>query len=315
MIRTKFTVRLTVILILGFGSLYLLSACAPTINQSPPSPDAYHASIQEWHTQRNDRLNQPDSWLTLAGLYWLEEGENQFGGAPENDLIFRSDSVPDYMGTLTLQGERVSLIVNQDLKIYHDSTLVHHMDLKSDSEGQSDLLRWEHLSWYIIKRGDRIGVRLKDSRHPNLVNFKPTKLFPVDSVWRVRAHLEPFDSNTTIDITNVLGDQSPSPSPGRLHFTLAGKPYTLTPLGSPGDTNYFIIFGDATNGISTYGAGRFLVVPGVNEQNETFIDFNRAYNMPCVFSPYATCPLPPEENLLAIAIEAGERQYDLDYGH
>jgi len=315
MSRKNFTTRFTLPLVIVFAGLFLLSACASRSKPDNSTLDSYYASIQEWHAQRNDRLNQPDSWLTLAGLFWLEEGINHFGGANDNDLVFRSDTVPAHIGSFHLKGDSVRMLVNQGLEIYNDSTLVTDVNLKKDSEGQPDLLRWRHLSWYIIKRGDRIGVRLKDAKHPNLVNFKPTELFPVDTLWRVSAHLEPFDSTTSIEITNVLGDQSPSPSPGRLHFVIAGESHTLAPLGSPGDDNYFIIFGDATNGGSTYGAGRFLVVPAVDEHNQTMIDFNRAYNMPCVFSPYATCPLPPEENLLTVSIEAGEKRYDLDYGH
>ncbi|NQV15699.1 DUF1684 domain-containing protein, partial [bacterium] len=117
------------------------------------------------------------------------------------------------------------------------------------------------------------------------------------------------------EIVNVLGDSSPNSTPGLLHFKINGHAYTLTPLADPGDDSYFIIFGDATNGLSTYGAGRFLVVPAVDESATTIIDFNKSYNMPCVFSPYATCPLPPEENLLAIAIEAGEMDYKIEGGH
>ncbi|NQT62886.1 MAG: DUF1684 domain-containing protein [Candidatus Marinimicrobia bacterium] len=295
--------------------IFFLSACVTT----PPAPagkiSEYEKQIGVWHQSRNERLNQPTGWLTLSGLFWLEEGDNRFGGDSKNHLVFPGASVPGYMGVLHLNGDSVSISVADSIHIFLRDSLITRSDLKKDSDGEPDILTWENLTWYIIQRGDRVGVRLRDSQHPNYVNFKPTELFPIDSSWRVLATLETFDTTRTVDIVNVLGDTSPSSTPGILHFEVNGKALTLTPLADPGDKNYFIIFGDATNGLSTYGAGRFLVIPAVDGNGTTFIDFNKSYNMPCAFSPYATCPLPPEENQLTIAIEAGELDYEIEGGH
>ena len=290
---------------------FLLLTCAST----PPAPikelTSYEKGIMDWHQARNDRLNQPDGWLTLSGLFWLSPGENTFGGSRDNDLVFSGKRIPEFMGTLTLEDDSVRFRSTGDIEIAVNDSVVMEAGLRKDISGSPDILSWKSLSWYIIQRGDRIGVRLKDSQNPNFVHFKPTELFTVDTTWLIEATLQPFDSSTTVDIVNVLGDMSPNPTPGILHFEVNGKKQSLTPIADPGDERYFIIFGDATNGRSTYGAGRFLVIDAVDESGKTVIDFNKSYNMPCVFSPFATCPLPPEENILSVAIEAGEKDYGL----
>ena len=297
----------------------LLLSCASTVQevqvQTPAELSGYEKEILEWQQARNDRLDQPDGWLTLSGLYWLNQGENSFGSAEGNDLVFPNDSAPAHMGVLMLEADSVSFSSHPGVELTVGDSLLSRGGLRKDISGSPDILKWQSLSWYIIQRGERIGVRLKDSENPNYVNFKPTELFAIDSSWRIPAKLLPFDTTTTIDIVNVLGDTSPNPTPGILHFDIDGKNYELTPIAEPGDDSYFIIFSDATSGVSTYGAGRFLVVPAADEQGITIIDFNRSYNMPCVFSPYATCPLPPPENMLKVAIEAGELDYHLADTH
>ena len=295
--------------------VFILSACVATTPDPISEPSDYEKQIREWHQTRNEQLIRVDGWLTLSGLFWLEQGNNRFGGSGDNDLVFPGNNIPEFMGTLSLAGDSVSFTSAPGMEITLGDSLVNEMGLRRDLSGEPDILSWGSLTWYIIQRGEKTGVRLKDAKNPNYVNFKPTELFPIDSTWRVPATLVPFDTATTVDIINVLGDSEPSPTPGLLHFKLGSSEYTLTPLANPGDESYFIIFGDATNGLSTYGAGRFLVVPAVDESSTTFIDFNKAYNMPCVFSPYATCPLPPTENLLTIAIEAGETDYRIKGGH
>lgn len=287
----------------------VLSNCVSTQPELRKEMSEYEKQVLLWHQNRNERLNQPNGWLTLAGLFWLEEGNNRFGSDPDNHLVFPGGLVPAFMGVLHLKGESVSIIVADSIPILLGDSLIIASELIKDSDGEPDLLTWENLSWYIIQRGDRIGVRLRDSQHPNYVDFKPTELFAVDSSWRVPATLVFFDSSTTVDIVNVLGDTEPSSTPGILHFEINGREYALTPLGDPDDTSYFIIFGDQTNGITTYGAGRFLVIPAADENGKTVIDFNKSYNMPCAFSPWATCPLPPPENQLSVAINAGELAY------
>lgn len=296
-------------------AVFILASCVTTIPEPKVELSVYEQDIMDWHQQRNDRLNQPDGWLTLSGLFWLKAGENTIGAASNNDLVFPGENIPAHLGTLILKDDSVSIKVAEGIQITIQDSVITHAGLKKDSSGEPDLMQWGSLTWYIIERGEKIGVRLKDSKHPNYVNFKPTELFPVKETWMIEATLVPFDTMTTVDIINVLGDSSPSATPGLLHFEIDGQALQLTPLGDPEDEQYFIIFGDGTNGISTYGAGRFLVIPAADENGKTVIDFNKSYNMPCVFSPYATCPLPPEENLLSLEIKAGEMQYEIEGGH
>lgn len=275
----------------------------------------YEQEIHDWQQGRNERLNQPDGWLTLAGLFWLEQGSNSFGSAESNDLVFSSDELPPVMGVFVLEGDSVTLDVTDGVEILIRDSLVTEQGIRKDISGSPDVMHWNEFSWYIIQRGDRIGVRLKNARHPNYLNFKPTEYFPVSQKWRIPASLVPADSGASLEIINVLGDLSQNPTPGALEFQIAGKPYSLTAWADPEDSQYFLIFGDATNGISTYGAGRYLVVPAADSTGQTMIDFNKTYNMPCVYSPYATCPLPPLENVLDVAIEAGEQSYPLEWDH
>lgn len=267
---------------------------------------SYLAGIEEWHKNRITRLTQADSWLSLEGLFWLETGENRFGSAGDNDLIFPA-AMPAHIGRFLFKDSLVTVEIDPRVTVHMGDKPVREASLRPDVSGTPDILKWETYSWYVIKREDRYGIRLKNSASRVLKDFKGIKRFPVDLKWRVRARLVPHESSKALSVPNVLGQIVEEPSPGKLVFTLEGREFSLDPIAAEGDKEYFIIFGDNTNGESTYGAGRFLTAPLVNEQGVTWIDFNRAYNPPCVFTPYATCPLPPSQNKLDIAIAAGEK--------
>ncbi len=180
--------------------------------------------------------------------------------------------------------------------------------LASDADEDTTMLRRGSLLFYLIRRGDRLGVRVKDSQSEARRNFRGLDYFPIDPGWRIEARFEPYDPPKSISVPNVLGQDNAEKSPGAVVFEHGGKTYRLDPVLERGETDYFVIFGDRTNGNETYGAGRFLYVkPPVD--GRTVIDFNKAYNPPCVFTEYATCPLPPPQNKLPIRIEAGEKEY------
>ncbi len=267
---------------------------------------SYRAGIEEWHKKRIERLTRPDSWLSLEGLFWLEPGGNRFGSAGDNDLIFPA-GMPAHTGRFYFKDTLVTVHIEPGVEVFLDGKPVRDATLRPDVPGTPDILKWKSYSWYVIKREDRYGIRLKNSASRVLANFKGIERFPVDLKWRVKARLVPHESSKSLPVPNVLGQIVEEPSPGKLVFTVDGREYTLDPIAGAGDTEYFIIFGDATNGDGSYGAGRFLTAPLVNEEGVTWIDFNRAYNPPCVFTPYATCPLPPPQNKLDIAITAGEK--------
>ncbi len=283
----------------------------PGCQRESATTDAqYLQSIEKWHQQRIERLRRNDSWLTLAGLFWLHPGTNSFGSAPDNSIRFPAGKADDHIGVFTLSDSVVSVNIFPGVQVLDETGQpVQKLTLQDDFRGHPTILRHRSLLFYVIKRGKRFAIRLKDTEHPNLKHFAGIERFPVDPRWRVRAVLKPFTTPRTVAVPTVLGTVVEEPAPGFLEFQIAGETYRLLPLGKPGDTEYFIIFGDATNGKETYGAGRFLDVPAPDSTGVTYIDFNKAYNPPCAFTPYATCPLPPEENYLPIRVTAGEKNY------
>jgi len=297
--------KFTILLISGW--ILILLSCAST----PPQPNLnYENGIRDWHQDRINRLKQPDSWLSLAGLFWLDEGENSFGSASDNDVVFPGEMTPEYLGSFQRQGDSIWVETVENEVITHNGLLITgRVLMTSDSEGEPAILALGTLSWYIIKRGEKYGVRLKDSKNHNLLSFTGIERYPVNESWLVNTILIPHPEPTTIPIPNVLGQINDSPSPGILVFTIAGTEYRLEPIASPEDKTYFIIFADETSGMETYGAGRFLVADAADEDGMTILDFNKAYNPPCAFSEFATCPLPPAQNVLSIKIEAGEKAY------
>lgn len=268
----------------------------------------YVAEINEWHQQREARLKKPTGWLSLAGLFWLEEGENSFGADKSNNLVF-PEKAPAFCGSFFLREGKVKVVLNPDAGITIDGKVQREVTLRSDVDGNPNLLQFGSLSWYVIKRGDRFLIRLKDAENPAIAEFKGIERFPVDKKWRIKARLEPYDPPKKLQIGNVLGQVSESDCPGALVFDIDGKEYRLDPEGKPGDKSYFLIFTDETSGRETYGAGRFLSIEAPGADGITYIDFNKAYNPPCVFSPFATCPLPPKQNHVPLAITAGEKTY------
>jgi uncharacterized protein (DUF1684 family) len=271
----------------------------------------YIEDIKTWHAERIERLREPTSWLSLVGLFWLEEGPNPFGAGPSNSVVFPKGKAPAAIGSFVLASGDLTVEIEPGAGVTHEGAQVTSMKMYHDQDPDHEVtvLELGSLSWYAIKRGDRIGVRLKDSESEQLRNFQGVDTYPIDAKWRIEATLEPHDPPGTISIVNVLGDESEEPSPGTLTFTAGGKTHTLHPIGEPGDEQLFLVFADKTSGKDTYGGGRFLVVDAPGEDGRVEIDFNKAYNPPCVFSPYATCPLPPEQNLLTIAVTAGEKNY------
>ncbi len=270
----------------------------------------YVQSVKQWHENRIAALTKPNGWLSLIGLFWLKEGNNTFGGASSNEIRFPSGKVPDEIGTFILKDRKVRAIIKPGVVVDHNGQAVDSIMMKNDLEGEPTILTYGTLSWYVIKRGDKVGIRLKDSESKARQEFKGIKMFKIDPCWKVVASFKPYNPPKTIEIPTVLGTVEQDTSPGALEFTLFGKTYSLDPTAEPGYERWFIIFADGTNDEQTYGAGRFLYVDVPGKDSTTVIDFNKAYNPPCAFSPYATCRLPPEENYLPIPVTAGEEKYE-----
>lgn len=284
----------------------LFSAC-----QQKKTVQTYEEEIDGWFKNREQRLTTKDSWLSLAGLFWLQEGENTFGSDRENALVFPEGKAAPFLGSFYVMDGKVKVIFNKDVDVTIDDQQIREASLKSDADGKANMMKSGSLTWFVIKRGEQFLIRLKDSDNPAIAAFRGIDKYPVDEKWRVKARLEPYDPPIKMEIANMLGQVSPADCPGALVFNIDGNEYRLDPMGKPGDQSYFLIFSDETSGRETYGAGRYLSVDAPDSSGYTHIEFNKAYNPPCAFSPYATCPLPPKQNHIPIEVKAGEK----DYGH
>lgn len=285
----------------------LITSCSVKEKTDFVSDAIYETEIIEWQQKRNAYQVSEEGWVNLAGLFWLKEGINTFGSGAENDLIFPAQRIAEQggfmllkQGVVTIEGAPgVELRLND---VITSSGIVYQPDTTTI------IVEHGSLRWFIIKRDDKYGVRLRDFENPLLKTFHKIECFPIDPKWRIEGRIAWADSSRIIEITNVLGQTGPQRSVGTLVFEYYGKEYTLDALDEGGD-EFFIIFGDETNARETYGAGRYMYVPVPKEGDRVIIDFNKAYNPPCAFTEFATCPLPPKQNILPFAIPAGEKNY------
>src|SRR5215813_4241885 len=289
---------------LGLAAILLL---IPAVSSAPPA--AHREEWEAWRARRLQSLRREDGWLSLVGLFWLQEGENTVGSDPKGRVVLPAGKVPARIASITLTKGSVSIHAEPGSGLTVDAHVVTSMPLATDADGaQPTVLRVGSISFYVIARGSRLGVRVKDSEAQTRKSFGGIETFPYEEKYRIEARFEPYDPPRQIPVPNVLGTVETQPSPGALVFELAGKTYRLDPVLETGETDLFVIFGDETNGHESYGGGRFVYAkPAVD--GKTVLDFNRAYNPPCVFTPYATCPLPPKQNRLSVRIEAGEKTY------
>jgi len=290
-----------------------LPSLAPAVPKSAASthtksnqPDS---SFNKWKADLIEDLKT--NWLPLAGLFWLKPGDNTFGSAADNAIVFPKG--PAHAGVFTLQGDAVTVTLTKDAHATIAGKEVKTSALQPDTSGNRTIVEMGSLRFHVIKRGERTGIRLKDLDSDAVKNYKGPVFFPQDSTYRVTAVWLPSDGKKTVDVPNVLGDVTRTPIPGTVVFTIKGQKMQLTPLGGDPAKSLFFVFNDLTARTDTYPGGRFLDTdPVVN--GRVLLDFNRAYNPPCAVTPYATCPLAPKENRLPVAIPAGEK-YDRSHGH
>ena len=294
-------------IILG-AMLLLTSACSGT-SKNQFDAAAYQREIEKWKGERAAGLQSEDGWLTLVGLFWLKEGENKVGSAESNEIVLPQGKAPTMVGSLWLEKGSVRLDALPDSGLTEAGKPVTSLTLKSDADEAPTILNLGTLSFYVIKRGDRFGVRVRDKENPERLHFAGLDYYPADHKWRLEAKLQPYNPPKAIPITNVLGMTEDMTSPGALLFDVAGKTYRLDAVEEKGSKQFFLIFADETTGRETYGAGRYLYADPPDAAGTVIVDFNKAYNPPCAFTNYATCPLPPSQNRLALRIEAGEKRY------
>ena len=282
----------------------LLFSCKS--ENKPLDNESYTKSIKEWQNKRLESLKSENGWLNLVGLYWLDEGENPFGSNIANNIVFPSDA-PEFIGSFSLYKDEISVRIENDVEVFINDSLLKEHDVFSDMDENTTVFKCGSFKWYIIKRGDKYGIRLRNLESPLIDQITEIPYFPIDSKWRVKAEFKPFETPKEIAIPNVLGDIEYEKCYGELIFSIDDKEFSLMPLGDGIDNNLFLIFGDETSAEETYGAGRFLSVEKPDKDGITYIDFNKATNPPCAFTDFATCPLPPKENILAVKVLAGEK--------
>jgi len=285
---------------------FLLAAAAPA---APPDVAAYKADIETFRKQRDASLRSDAGWLMLVGLSWLEEGDNSVGTAPKSRVPLPKGKAPATLGTIRLEKGVATFTATPGAAVTEDTRPVTTIALRPDSSGEATKLSHGSLSFFLIKRGAKWGVRVRDREAATLKNFRGVENFPVDPAWRFVARFEKYQPAKKIEVPNILGTPEMQDSPGAVVFTKDGKTYRLDALVGGPKGELFLVFGDQTNAKETYGGGRFLHTPPPSADGSVVVDFNRAINPPCVFTPYATCPLPPKENFLAVRVPAGEKTY------
>ncbi len=266
--------------------------------------------FNQWKAELVADLKQ--NWLPLAGLFWLKPGDNSFGTASSNDIVFPRG--PVRAGVFTLQGERVILKLTADAHAVIGGKPLTQSMMEPDISGNPTVVEVGSLQFHVIKRGQRVGIRLKDLESEAVKKYQGPIFFPDNPVYRVTAKWVVSDGKHSVNVPDVLGDVTQTPILGRVEFTVNGRRLQLLPVGGDPTKSLFFVFNDLTSRTETYPAGRFLD-SGPVVSDRVLIDFNRAYNPPCAVTPYATCPLPPAENRLSVAIPAGERYERGQEGH
>lgn len=301
------TVRNISLMLILFFFLSGLPALCTILSHSAAEDPSFLEQEMAWRKNRDTRMRAHTSWLTIAGLFWLIEGENSFGSSSENNIKLPESSSPPLAGKFIFKDNVVSVIAHPGVQFKVKSNPVTQMTLKADDSGDSDILELNNLNMWVIKRGDRYAIRLRDLNAPPFKNYTGLDFFPPSEKFRIEADFVPFPSPKSVSVETVIGTETEMISPGHVKFTLDGKEFSLLAFQDD-DNSLFFVFRDETSGIETYEASRFMVSQ-ILENGKVDLNFNRAYNPPCAYTPYATCPLPPPENELKLRIEAGEKKF------
>lgn len=266
------------------------------------APDqAYLEEIESWREARLRSLTSARGWTTLAGLYWLGEGENTIGNTREMDIRFGSEKTGE-IGIAFLKNDSIYFLAapGQEVKPFNEGLV------KTDASGKPDIFSLGQYTWYFIERGEKYGLRLRDTLHPARYALRELPHFKVTEEFRFEARVLGLEESRSVDIANQIGQVSGYPIEGLVRFDYKGKEHELIAFDG-GEDSFWIIFSDQTTGDGTYGGGRYLYIPRPDSSGMTNVDFNRAYNPPCVYTDFATCPLPPRENTLPFKVRAGEK--------
>ena len=296
-------------------ALTMISVPAHGAAPNKAAADSETRAELDWRSQRAQKLSAPDGWLTLVGLEWLKPGPNSIGLAPDSTIRLKGHA-PEHLAVIDVQGSQLRLLAPTGgfpKSLSLDGQPAQETELHSD-DNKPSILSTENLTLVVLHRGDRFALRIKDSQSPTRTGFRGLHWYPPDVKYRLTARWIPFTPPHTEKIPTIIGTTLDMPAPGLAEFTLNGKTVQLEPvLEDPNAKELFFILRDATSHTTTYEAARFLYAAfpdhGLDQPGSIILDFNRLQNPPCAYTPYATCPLPPYINRLAISIPAGEQRY------
>ena len=274
--------------------------------------------LAAWRTQHVNDLLKPAGWLSLTGLEWLQPGDNTFGTASDNK-IHLAGSGAGHIGILRLEGNNVKLLPPSggfppDLQVAGAPAKEQPLLVEADNDKNAPHITIGTLNMYVIRREDKYALRVKDSKSPTLAGFHGLHWYDPNEKYRVKAKWIPYNPQKSVTLATLAGTTYSQPVPGAAEFVLDGKTYRLEPvMEDAAATQLFFILRDTTSATTTYKACRFLytVLPthGVDKQGELWLDLNRLENPPCAYTAFATCPLPPTQNRLPIALPVGEKRY------
>lgn len=296
--------------------LLVLAACNRETGTSeaktaPALDPNFLADNTIWRNERSQQLLQPDGWTSLVGLHWLELKAHYLGSSPGSGI--RLAVGPPKLGMIEQREGRLFFTPESGLSLTLDGKpLKGRVELMTDHDELPSQVGFDEGKGLlgVIKRGPRFGLRIKHADAPTRTGFAGIQYWPADPGWVILGKFIPHPPGKTLPIVDIIGTTSDAPNPGAVEFSRAGKTYRLEAMGEP-DGGLFLVLADRTSGHGSYPAGRFMDTPGPDAKGKVVLDFNRAYNPPCAFTPFATCPLPPPENRLDLAIPAGEKNYAL----
>jgi uncharacterized protein len=263
-----------------------------------------------WKAKRLESIAGTNGWATLVGLFWLPEGNSTMGSNASNIFVLRPEVAPSRIGTFIRTGTNIEFVAQPGVEATANHTRVERLNLRSDGAGASPtVVTVGQLRFFLIQRGERLGIRAKSPMAPTRVHFLGLDYFPYQLEWRVDGRFEAVPAGMTVQIADVTGSVKAETVAGAVTFDVGGKPYRLLALDDDETHDLWLIFKDRTSGATTHGGGRFLHVAKPGPDGRLTVDFNFSYSPPCTFTPFATCPLPPRENHLTLAIPAGEKKY------
>lgn len=290
----------------------LLSACAAEAPPPAITDAEQRDEVEQWYAGRIERLTAPEGWLSLIGLHWLQAGEQTIGSAVDNDVVLAAG--PAQFGTLSLDGVQIGFTPAAGVDLTVSGAEDQGVDanpryiLHSDADEVASLVASGTVSFLVIDRAGRLGLRVRDSASAARRDFPGIERFAFDPSWRIVADWVPNPTPRPFEIQTVIGTVEVMPSPGYARFVRDGREYQIHPVIETGEADLFIIFADRTSGRETYGPGRFFYAAWPKD-GKIVLDFNKAYNPPCAFSEFSTCPLPPPENRLDTLVRAGEKKF------